>query len=928
MYKFCLIFFFPFVIFAQSYEINSSEISLRLSDPLEGFNISTLFTDNNSPLSQRYSFQQIIQLFQQKRYSFTLKEIATFQRKYPNHIYTNEITWLKANTYLQKGEIPQANELLLTLIDSKNIEIQHRAFLDLYQLNIDARNNTLALNFIKKIHDSPIGSPYKEIAHMKYIYHTILSQNYKQASNLLQSFEQLYPNSLYINELQYFMALNDIVNNKIVKAKAYASTVLSNNTNIALQRLMGEIELQEKNYEQALSYFLPITKINNKFQDESIFKSALLYKYQKKYIESQKLFSTIVKYHQNSPYFERASTELANINIILKNYDDALIYYLQESGYIGSRKAIALLKIAEIYFLTTNTLATRRTADRIQSSFPYSAYANESLYWVGRSYLLDKEFKKSIQIFDDYLIREPQSPKKDEIMIFLGHAYANIDNQAKARGYFQEIINNSPNEYLKRQALIALGRSYNINEPKRSLEYFDRVWKVWPTAKESDQALYYSGANRYNLRLNTQALDIFKQLVANFPNSKFYQDAQLAIVKLEFKAENFNALLDINDIPLTVNNREIVSEFKELQARSFFRIGEFDQALSLFQESLKLTDNKNRKVELFLTEASTLRALNRHDEAVQKYEKYLNAIKNSGEINDLEEVLWAEIAFSYLEIQNTKKADKTIEYMIENFPQSKFIVDLYFKLADGYFSKKQYDQAAVYYNKTRMFAKNKSVISDALLREAWSSDYSGNSQTKEIFNLFLTTYPKHFGVPDIMSRLAILENTNNSSISTQLRIQLIQNYPDSLEAEQARLFFANQFDNNSSIDEFHQIISYTKDSRLKAKYLYKLGYKMIKENLIEEAIIVFKDIHALKDPVHGADALFEATKLLSDQKKYTEQLQLYINIITHYDELYYPRALDNIIQTYIVLEDYENAEKFKTRLLEQYADSKESKKWK
>ena len=305
-----------------------------------------------------------------------------------------------------------------------------------------------------------------------------------------------------------------------------------------------------------------------------------------------------------------------------------------------------MLKIAEIYFLTTNTLATRRTADRIQSSFPYSAYANESLYWVGRSYLLDKEFKKSIQIFDDYLIREPQSPKKDEIMIFLGHAYANIDNQAKARGYFQEIINNSPNEYLKRQALIALGRSYNINEPKRSLEYFDRVWKVWPTAKESDQALYYSGANRYNLRLNTQALDIFKQLVTNFPNSKFYQDAQLAIVKLEFKAENFNALLDINDIPLTVNNREIVSEFKELQARSFFRIGEFDQALSLFQESLKLTDNKNRKVELFLTEASTLRALNRHDEAVQKYEKYLNAIKNSGEINDLEEVLWAEIAFS------------------------------------------------------------------------------------------------------------------------------------------------------------------------------------------------------------------------------------------------------------------------------------------
>lgn len=925
MYKLFLILFFPTIIFSQSYEINSPEISLRISDSLDTLNINTLFTNDTSPLSKRYDFKQIIQLFQQKRYSFFLKESTLFQKKYPLNIYSNELTWLNAHAHLQKSNITQAKELLLSITNSQNLEIKHRALLDLYQLSIDNRNITQAISFIKNIHDSPIGSPYKEIAHVKFAYQAILTQNYKQAPNLLQSFEALYSNSLYLDELQYFMALNDVINDNIERAKFYANSVLSKKTNIAIQRLMGEIELQEGNYEKALFYFLPIATINNKFQDEGIFKSALLYKHQKKYKEAHELFSNIITYYQNSPYFDRASTELASINIILKQYDDALIYYLKESGYTGPRKATALLKIAEIHFLKTNSMATRRTANQIQASFPYSAYANESLYWVGRSYLLDKEFKKSIEIFDDYLIREPQSPKKDEIMIFLGHAHANTDNQAKARSYFQEIVNVSSNDPLKRQALIALGRSYSINEPQRSLEYFDRVWKIWPIAKETDQALYYSAATRYNLRNNGKALELFKQLVRTFPDSKFYQDTQLAIIKLEFKAENFNAILDINDIALTENNKEIVSEFKEMQARSFFRLGDFDQALLLFQESSKLTDNKIRKVDLFLTEASTLRALNRHDEAVQKYEKYLNAIKNSEEINDLEELLWSEVAFSYLEIQSTTKAEKTIEYMIANFPQSTFITDLYFKLADGYFSKKQYDQAALYYNKTRTSAKNNDVVSDALLREAWSLDHSKSDQTKETFNLFLQKYPQHFGVPDIMYRLAELEK--DKTLSKQLHVQLINNYPNSLEAEQARLVFANQFDNNNSIEEFYGALSQTKDSQLKAKYLYKLAHKMINENAIEEAIQIFKDIHILRDPVHGAESLFKATELLSTQEKYAEQLQLYINIIANYDEEYYPRALDKIVQTYIFLEDYENAEKFKTRLIEQYPDSKESRKW-
>ncbi|MGL4388615.1 MAG: tetratricopeptide repeat protein, partial [Brevinema sp.] len=593
--------------------------------------------------------KHFLSLFQQGRFSILNNELSSYSKRQKSPI-REEFRWLKGHTLYQINNLSNAKSQLSPLTESTNINIKQRAFLDLANIALINNDSINAEFYLIKIISDKTNTTIKEIAQAK-LMGIYLAKNdgsfktSKEVSKLMQAFESAYPNSPYLQELQYLFAMYQFYHFHPNAAKESVSKMLENNTNDQVQRLMGEIALSELNYKEAQKYYLPLTIKPNRFRDEASYKSALIYKLNKDFTNARSLLIDLIKYQPRSSYINRAKSELATLDIVMKNYDEAMRYYLFESGFTGTRKALALLKITEIYYLKGDTTSTKRTAFRIQREYPYSSYANEALYWLGRSYMIDKNFEQSIKHFDEYLIREPQSPKNEEITIFLGHSYANLNNFTKSRSYFQQIIRYSKNEPLIRNALLGLGSSYSKDQPIRSLEYYDEVSKKWPKAAESAQALYLAGATRYNLRENKNAIANFSTLTNSFPHSSLYPDSVLALAKLEFKAENFQKIIDLTNIKN--NNKEILSEFKELSARSLFRIKDYDKALLLFQEASSLTTNNIRKKELFLAEGSTLRNLERHDEAVRQYEKYLSTIKKND--HNLEELIWNEIISSYIE---------------------------------------------------------------------------------------------------------------------------------------------------------------------------------------------------------------------------------------------------------------------------------------
>ncbi|MGL5254904.1 MAG: tetratricopeptide repeat protein [Brevinema sp.] len=868
----------------------------------------------------------LVDLFIGGNDDFFLGEASSYLKRHPQSPFKEEIAWMQAHTLMRLGKSDPASSIFTDLTNSSKKEIRHRSLFDLANIFNMKKNSTMARSLLERIRLDPETTSIKEIASAQSL---LLRFSLPSDSSLfrdIRAYAQQYPNSPALNELSYYAALSALQATNLTVAEEFSQNI-TGSKNDTIQRLLAEIALQRQNYAKAWELFLPLTQKENIFQDEALYKSGLIAKLNRDYLESRRFFATVVDYFPNSPYRDRARAEQALVNIILQNYDAALSYYRWESGFSGSRKAEALLKIAEIYFVKGDSRSMLRAARRVQKEFPYSAYANEALYWLGRMALNDKQFSQGIDLFNTYLIREPLSPKKNEIRIFLGQAYTGMGNIAEARQHYQAVVKDSPETEVAFNAMMGLGSSYSIeNQPARALSFYDGVWqnaKAPPILKE--QALYFAAASRYNLRQNKDSSAQFRRFLKDFPQSKLRQDASLALAKLSFKNENFEDVLLVDTSG--IKDKEKLSELKELQAQSDFRLERYDTALTLFQEARGLTQNKSRRTSLLLSEAGALRNLNRRKDAVRLYEEYLKDVQASDSQNQIEEVLWNEITLTYIEAGETDKGIQNTEIFRQLFPKSIYLSELYFKLGDERFAQKKFKDAATLYKEAQITANKKDSSVEAALREGWSLDADKQFDKAElIFLSFLKDQSSHTATSAVLSKLIEYRDAQNDSAqANNFRNELIRRYPQSPDAEKARIILAGSISFDEADSTFITAAKQTRDKALKARILYRLALKYEAEGKIDRMFGILWEVRSLSDPIIGSEVILKMARATLNVGDPKGALNLFITVITDFSDDT-AEALLGIVDSYIALEDIPNARRFTERLEEQFPKSPQTRR--
>ncbi|MGL5721640.1 MAG: tetratricopeptide repeat protein [Brevinema sp.] len=896
-----------FLILLASYSLLSAQEPLRLGDVPSG------------PSA-------LVDLFVSENDAFFLGESSSYLKRHPESPFKEEILWMQAHTRMRQGRTTMARTMLFNLTNSSKKEVRHRALFDLAQIFGIEKNDTVARSLLERIRVDAETSSIKEIAIARGL---LLRFNLPSDPNLLRDirlYAQQYPNSPALDELSYYAALSALQATNLVVAEEFSRNIKGMKGD-TVQRLLAEIALQKQDYAKAWELFLPLSEKENMFQDEALYKCGLIAKLNREYEDSRRFFANIIDYFPNTPYRERARAEQALVNILLQNYDAALAYYRWESGFSGSRKAEALLKITEIYFVKGDSRSMLRAVRRVQREFPYSAYANEAVYWLGRTALNDKRFAQGIELFNTYLIREPLSPKKDEIRIFLGQAYTGIGNIAEARQHYQAVIKDSPNTEVAYNAMMGLGSSYSLeNQPARALEFYDIVWKASKAPSLlREQALYFAAASRYNLRQNKEAAEQFQKFIKDYPQSRLRSDASLALAKLNFKSENFEGVLlvDMADI----KDKEKLSELKELQAQSDFRLERYEDALVLFKEARALTQNKSRRTSLLLSEAGALRNLNRRRDAVRLYEEYLKDVQASGTENTMEEVLWNEITLTYIEAGETDKGVQNTAKFRELFPKSVYLSELYFKLGDERFAQKNYKDAANLYKEARLTTSKKDSATEAVLREGWSLDADKRFvEAEAAFRLFLKDQSSHVAASTVLSKLAeYREAQGDMAQANSFRDEIVRRYPQSPDAEKARVALAGAISLDENDKVFRAAANQTKDKGLKARILYRLALKYESEGQVDRMFGALWEVRSLSDPTLGGEVALKMARATLNVGDPRGALNLFVTVITDFsDET--AEALLGVVDSYIALDDMPNARRFADRLEEQFPKSPQAKK--
>lgn len=858
-------------------------------------------------------------LFLDQKDGFFLREAEAYLKQNPNSSVRPELEWMRGQALLRLKKSSQAKTVFYELTNQQNAEVRHRALFDLADIAAAEGNTTLAQDYLSRITaDAP--TRVHEAAASRLMLIRFARGTAGNFQKDLSSFAALYPESQILGELYYFAALSELNAGNIKGAESYGRKVEGRKGD-TFQRLLAEIALQKKDYDSALGYFLPLAQKEGVFQDEALYKCGLIYKMRALHPEAAGSFRRVVDYFPNSPYYTRAQSELAAVNILLKNYDAALAFYRRESGFGGGRKAEALLKITEIYFIKGDSRSTVRAAERVQRDFPYSAYANEALYWLARNALNDKQFAKSIDIFSTYMIREPLSGKKDEILVFLGQAYDNLGDHAEARRRFQTVVRESKDTEAVQYALLGLARSYTReNQPARALEFYDKVWQTdayRPSSKE--QALYFSGASRYNLRQNKEAAENLRRLTKDYPKGRFTSEARLLLAKLNFKNEDFSAVLAQDSEGFA--SKETLSQFRELQGRSEFRLERYESALTNFREARALNSDKQRASSLILAEAGALRNLGRRKEALRLYEQYM-AEDESG----IEDLLWNEIILTYIEAGELENASRKLEEFSLLSPRSEYRSGLYFKLADEYFAKKRFTDSAALYKAARSSTAKKDQIAEAALREGWSLDNASRyPEAAQAFQIFLSQ-GGGFATGEVLGKLAEYKDRGgDSGEARRLREEILKKYPSSLDAEKARIALADALPLSADESVFTAEITKTKDKAYQAKLYYRLALKFESENNMGRYLGTLWQVHSMKDPVLGGEAALRMAQATLKEGDARGALNLFITVITDYQSNT-DEALLGIVESYLALGDIKNAARFAERLENQFSGSSFAKR--
>ncbi len=278
-------------------------------------------------------------------------------------------------------------------------------------------------------------------------------------------------------------------------------------------------------------------------------------------------------------------------------------------------------------------------------------------------------------------------------------------------------------------------QSGDVNHYDTAIEFIEKVAPTATIPKHQEGLTYLWGHILYRTEQFELAEPKFTQLIENFPNSLFVENAWYAIGQLNYKLQNyedsrqaFKAVLD--GFP----NSDFKDDAQHLIAQSFLNESNYEQAYQEF-DKIATEEFKNYpdlQAEAMYKAAYSLNQLGRDDEAIGRYTNFITQFPESQYVtaayfdqgaiysrqkdydnarvnyelalqNTADRTLQAEIqsaiGSTYFDQGDYENAIVSYNTLLEGYPESDFIAQAKLGIADSYFKLENWSEATVAYER-------------------------------------------------------------------------------------------------------------------------------------------------------------------------------------------------------------------------------------
>jgi len=392
--------------------------------------------------------------------------------------------------------------------------------------------------------------------------------------------------------------------------------------------------------------------------------------------QAQSLFQQLLDTWPNSTYAATAQYEIGALAYQDENYDAAAAAFRSVvRNYDQSDKR------GEAYYWLGNTYRAQNAPDRaleaydqaislgaapdslryeVQFQTAWSHYENEryeqaatgfsqladrasqsqrgsdALFWGADSYVQTGRYGQARQMLRRYLEQHPGGRHAVEAHYVLGWTYFKQQSYQQAAQEFQAFLDEYEGEDrtvpYRQDARLRLGDSYY------ALKRYDRAVEVYRgvEGEGTDYALYQRGQALNFAGRPEEAVRTLRQLVDNYPNSSWRQEALYRIGFIQFQQQNYAAARDayrtlINRYP----NDRYAAQAQYGIGDTYYNAGELRRAASAYRTVLEQYPNSSTATEAASSLFFALSAAGASDEADAVVDSFAQANPDANIVSEL-----------------------------------------------------------------------------------------------------------------------------------------------------------------------------------------------------------------------------------------------------------------------------------------------------
>ncbi|MGB5926683.1 MAG: tetratricopeptide repeat protein, partial [Cyclobacteriaceae bacterium] len=529
-----------------------------------------------------------------------------------------------------------------------------------------------------------------------------MKENYEKASVYFDQYAE-YINGRPADNVLYRMAYTQYATGQANKAIENFEVVALKDDSLGqyASYYLGDLYLQTGNKEFAATAF---QKAHSASYDQQISQEAL-FQEAKVLLELGRYGTAIDRLNAYRSQYPQGthtteSNELLGVAYLnTENYDQA-IAHLESLNLSSPRLKRAYQKVT--YLKASELFNAGKFYNAVQMWDKSASYPEDkqllaqTRFWQGEAYSIGKKYPEAINAYSAvFRNAEPASNEFQRSRYGIGYAYYNTRQYDKALPHFRQFVseNRSGNKEYYADALTRLGDSYYITKQYGQAQ--DAYAKaISANTPDAGYVLYQQGVV-YGLQDNASgAMSSLDQMIANYPNSPYIDDAIFEKARLQFEDSKYSQAVNTFSNLISRHPQSQYVPFALLRrALSNTNLNNPQRAEEDYKRILDKHTSHEVAQSALLGLQEILNQQGRPGEADRYVARYKQA--NPGD-QALETIEFESARNTYLS-QNYNAAIRSLKEYLQAYPSSPYTAEAKFYLAESYYNTGDPGEAINYY---------------------------------------------------------------------------------------------------------------------------------------------------------------------------------------------------------------------------------------